>query len=58
MNYKKISVSVDDIELEIGDTVAGRDYVTGIYVRQPITQKILRITDGQEDIEYKVKGEE
>lgn len=58
LNYKKISVSVDDIELEIGDMVAGRDYVTGIYVRQPITQKILRITDRQEDIEYKVKGEE
>lgn len=58
INYKKIAVSVNDVELEIGDTVAGRDYVTGIYVKRPIIQKILRITKEKKDVEYKVQGGE
>jgi len=58
INYKKISVSVENVDLEIGDIVAGRDYVTGIYVKRPIVQKILRIKNGVSEVEYKVQGGE
>lgn len=40
--------------LTIGDMVGGRDYVTGIYVSQPITSKVVKITGGQLSVEYKI----
>ena len=44
-------------EIDIGDIVGGRDYLTGVYMRKPIGKKIWKITDGEEKIEYKLKGE-
>lgn len=57
-NYKEFKMHVEDIDLEIGDIVAGSDYGTGTRVEKPIVSKIAKITDGKFDVEYKLKGEE
>ena len=57
MDYKQFDMTVSDVDLAIGDTVSGRDYITGILVQKPIVQKILRIQKGRMNIEYKLKGD-
>lgn len=57
-NYKKMEMSVDDLDLDIGDVVAGRDRETGLYLAQRIVNKVLKIKKGKETISYKVKGDE
>lgn len=57
MNYRKAEMTVDDLEVEIGDIIAARDRETGIYLSKPIVRKILKVKGGMETIEYKVKGE-
>lgn len=49
-----IDSQMDD--MPIGDIVGGRDYVTGITVAQPITQKVIKYTDGRQTIQYKTGG--
>lgn len=49
--------NVDDIELDIGDLVTGRDYVTGITVTRPITGKIVTYQDGELSIAYSIDEE-
>lgn len=59
MNSKKFTVDIDDeieTEMQIGDVVGGRDYITGIVVKKPITEKILNIKDGTCKTEYKIEG--
>lgn len=56
-NYKKLEMSVKDLDLDIGDIVAGRDRETGTYLAQPITNKVFKIKNGKESITYKVKGD-
>ena len=59
MNIKKFTVDIDyyiETEMQIGDIVGGRDYITGIVVKKPITGKILNIKDGTYKIEYKIEG--
>lgn len=58
MNYKQFEMSVEDVDLEIGDTVSGRDFTTGILVQKPIVQKILKIEKGKIQVEYKLKGDD
>lgn len=41
---------------EIGDIVGGRDYLTGIKIKEAITQKIVRYKRGYLSIEFKVGG--
>lgn len=48
---------ITDVDLGIGDIVVGRKNDMGIKIESPITRKILRISEGKESIEYKVKGE-
>lgn len=55
-NYKKFEINVDDIDLEIGDIVGGREYITDTVVKSPVAGKILRQKDGNTTIEYKLKG--
>lgn len=55
-NYKKFEVSVDDIDLELGDIVGGREYITGTEVKKPVAGKIFNQKDGQVSIQYKLKG--
>lgn len=54
INKKTVEINIENIELEIGDIVAGRERVTGLYISKPITQKIVRIHNGITKIEYKV----
>lgn len=58
MNYKKLEISVEDMEADVGDIVGGRERITGITLKRPIKSKILKITDGKLEIEYQVEGEE
>lgn len=51
-----ISSVADDIVLEIGDIVSGV-FPDGTEIRAPITRKILTIANGDERVEYKIKGE-
>ena len=42
-------------DMTIGDTVSGRDYVTGLYVQAPISGVICKRTDGVVSVEYAIK---
>lgn len=53
-NSQSVDINVEDMELEIGDIIAGREEITGLYISKPITQKIVRINNGITKIEYKV----
>lgn len=57
MDYKKLGMTVQNLELHIGDIVAGRERNTGVYLSKPIISKILKIDGLKEEIEYKVEGE-
>lgn len=57
-NYKKFEISVDDIDLELGDIVGGREYITGTEVKKPVAGKIFNKKEGQVSIQYKLKGAE
>lgn len=57
-SYKKLEMSVQDLDLDIGDIIAGRDRVTGMYLKKPIVNKVLKIKKGKETISYKVKGDD
>ena len=48
-----IELSLED-NYDIGDIVGSTEVVTGISVWQPITQKIVKIKDNQETIEYEI----
>lgn len=59
MDSKTMKVDITDEieqELQIGDIVGGRDYITGLTVRKPVTGKILNIRDGETKTEYKIEG--
>lgn len=60
MNSKtfKMDVSSLDIDIEIGDIVGGRDYITGFSMSTPITNKIYTLKDGNVSIEYKIEGDD
>ena len=61
MNSKKFNVDIDDdieTNMQIGDIVGGRDYITGIAAKKPITKKILNIKDGTCKTEYKIEGDD
>ena len=51
-------MTVDDIDLEIGDIVSGYDAITNTQVIKPVVQKILKMQDGKITIDYSVKGDE
>lgn len=57
MNYTEMSATLDDVDVDIGDIVGGRDRITGMSLKQPVVNKILRTKDGETTIEYKLKGE-
>lgn len=61
MDKKSFQADIrDDIEIDmqIGDTISGRDYITGISVKKPIIGKILSIQNGKEKMEYKIEGDD
>lgn len=46
----------DDVELELGDIVGGRDYITGMSIAQPVTRKIVKISNRNQSISYEIGG--
>lgn len=58
MNYKTCEMTVDDINLELGDIVSGYDEITDTQVKKPVIRKILKVQDGQMNVEYKVEGDD
>lgn len=58
MNYKMLEATIDNIDIDIGDIVGGRDRITGMSLQKPVVNKILKTQDGKTEIEYKLKGED
>lgn len=57
-NYKSIDVTVDDVDLEIGDIVGGYEEITGTRLQKPVTRKIISMKKGKIAIDYEVKGDD
>lgn len=60
MNSTSFSMDVESlgIEVEVGDIVGGRDYVTGMYAAKPVAKKIYKVENGKTSIEYEIEGED
>ncbi len=58
MSSKSMTMSVRDVDMQIGDIIAGRSYEAGLKLQKPIVQKIVKISGGDAEIQYKVEGEE
>lgn len=58
MSSKTMGLTVQEVDLQIRDIVAGRDYDSGMYLQKPIVQKIVKVENGNISVEYKVEGEE
>ena len=61
MSKEEFSMSIlsDDFEANIGDYIGGKDYLTGYFIKQPITKKIMNIaSDGTWSVEYSIEGNE
>lgn len=57
-NYKRFEMSVQDLELDIGDIVACRDRLTDTYLAKPIIKKVLKVKGSRISIGYNVKGDD
>ena len=55
-NYRGMEAHINNVDVDIGDMVGGRDRVTGMSIQQPVVGKILTIKDDEIDVEYKLKG--
>lgn len=60
MNSTAFSMDVErlNVDLEIGDVIGGRDYITGMYAAKPVVKKIYRLDNGKETIEYELEGDD
>lgn len=60
MNSTSFSMDVEalDMEVEIGDIIGGRDYVTGMYAAKPIAKKIYKVSGGTTSLEYEIEGDD
>lgn len=54
----KMDVAALGIDVNIGDIVGGRDYLTGMYMSKPVENIIYSLTNGVEAKTYKLEGEE
>lgn len=54
----EMTVSALGLEAHIGDIIGGRDYITGMSMEKPITNKIYIETNGQAEIEFEIEGDE
>lgn len=50
------SVTLDDFEVRIGDTVGGEDVMTGLVLCEEVTNMIVKIKGGVPTIEYEIGG--
>lgn len=60
MNSTAFSMDVESLgmEVEIGDIIGGRDYVTGMYAAKPIAKKIYKVSGGSVSLEYEIEGDD
>ena len=60
MNKKtfKMDVAALGIDVDIGDIVGGRDYLTGMYMAKPVENIIYELTGDVESKNYKLEGED
>ena len=60
MNSTSFSMDVEALgmEVEIGDIIGGRDYVTGMYAAKPIAKKIYKVSGGKVSLEYEIEGDD
>ena len=60
MNSTTFSMDVKTlgIDVEIGDIVGGRDYLTGMYAAKPVSKKIYRVNNGEVTLDYELKGDD
>lgn len=59
VGHEQFSMNIldDDMDAKIGDYIGGKDYLTGYFIKQPITKKILSISEnGDWSIEYSIDG--
>ena len=54
----KMDVASLGLDVNIGDIVGGRDYLTGMYMSEPVENIIYSLTNGVEAKTYKLEGEE
>ena len=57
-NAQSITLNNDAEGLELGDIVGGRDYITGLTIKAPVTNKIINIKNRIVSISYTVEGDE
>lgn len=60
MNSTSFSMDAESLnmDVEIGDIIGGRDYLTGLYAKKPIVKKIYRVKDGKTSLEYGIEGDD
>ena len=60
MNKKtfKMDVTALGFEVDIGDIVGGRDYLTGLYMAKPVENIIYELIGDVESKTYKLEGED
>lgn len=60
MNSTSFSMDVEmlNMDVAIGDIIGGRDYLTGLYAKKPITKKIYKVEDGKTSLEYGIEGDD
>lgn len=58
MNKKTFEMDVEQlgIDVEIGDIVGGRDYRTGMSMKKPLENIVIKISGGKISKEYKLEG--
>ena len=57
-NETSFKIDLDsDKDVDIGDIVGGRDYISGIKMTAPITRKLVTWRDGFQDTEYELSDE-
>lgn len=54
----KMDVAALGLDVEIGDIVGGRDYLTGMYMSKPVENITYSITNDIESKTYELEGEE
>ena len=58
MNKQTFRMDVEalGIDIAIGDIVGGRDYRTGVNVKKPLENIIVKIENGNVEKEYQLEG--
>lgn len=52
-----LSVSVSDMDLDIGDLIGGRSYKYGFFIVKPISGKVIQVQNGQTSITLSVQND-